>query len=393
MRFEIMQRAKRKICVVTGSRAEYGILYWLLREIQADSKLKLQVAVTGMHLEPPFGNTYKQIEKDGFKIDIKVPLGISGDSDKAIACASGKAVAGFGEAFSRLNPDIVVVLGDRFEICAASFAAVLSRVPVAHIHGGEITQGAFDDMLRHAVTKMAHFHFVSHPAYAKRVVQMGESPKRVFHVGAPGLDHLRHTKLLTLKELEAALGIAVTKNTAVVTFHPTTLEKGAAKRQSENLLRAIQQSGIHAVFTLPNADPENRVIANLIKAYVRGNPTKAQAYASLGTVKYLSLLKHAGLMVGNSSSGIIEAPSFKLPVVNIGTRQLGRIRAKNVIDCGEDSSSILQAIRKASSERFLNSLKNLQNPFGDGRSSARIKNILKRVNISKLSKGFYDLPQ
>ncbi|NQU17110.1 MAG: UDP-N-acetylglucosamine 2-epimerase (hydrolyzing) [Candidatus Saganbacteria bacterium] len=386
-----MSKKIRKICIVTGSRADYGLLYWLMKEIKSDKDLLLQIVAAGMHLSSRFGLTYKQILRDEFKIDAKVDLLKNSDTDQAIALSIGRGVIGFARVFSKLSSDVVVLLGDRFETLAAATSAMILGIPIAHIHGGEVTEGAYDDSIRHAITKMAHLHFVSHNIYAMRVVQMGENPKRVFNYGAPGLDSIRQVTLLTRKELEKELNFVLGSDVVLVTYHPTTLEKGAAKNQIKNILNALAQTDLRIVFTVPNADSENQVIYDEIMEFVRNNPEKAIIFKSLGQLKYLSLLKCVGLMLGNSSSGVIEAPSFKLPVVNIGTRQTGRLKANNVIDTDCKTASIIMAIKKAKSTSFGESMVSLKNPFGDGRSSKKIKNKLKNFRFSGLAKGFYDI--
>ncbi len=384
---------RRKICVVTGSRAEYGLLSGLMKEIAEDPALELQVVVTGAHLEPRFGMTVRQIVKDGFKIAARVPMGLKADMDVAVAAAAGQAVRGLGTAFSRLSPDIAVVLGDRFEILAAAMAATLMRCPLAHIHGGEVTQGAYDDAIRHAVTKMAHLHFASHPAHARRIIQMGEPPQRVLNVGAMGVDNIRCLPLLSREALEKELSWRIGDDSAMVTFHPVTLYKGQARAQVSAMLAALQRSGLRCLFTMPNADPENHVIRREILSFVKRHSARAVVFESLGTLRYLSLMKYVAVMVGNSSSGIIEAPSFSLPVVNIGDRQKGRLRASNVIDCRDTETAVLRAIRQALSVRFQGKMQGMKNPYGDGLAASRIKRILKHVPLKGLIvKSFNDMP-
>ncbi|MFH1791016.1 MAG: UDP-N-acetylglucosamine 2-epimerase [Candidatus Omnitrophota bacterium] len=385
------KKSKRKICVVTGSRAEYGIIYWLLKEIMGDPDLCLQLAVTGMHMEKKFGSTYRQIEKDGFRIDAKILMGLSDDTEEGVTRSMGLGFTGFGRAFARLRPDIVVVSGDKFEILAAAGAALVSRIPIAHIHGGEITEGAYDDAVRHAVTKMAYYHFVSHAEYAGRVIQMGEDPARVFNYGAPGIDNMKRLKLKGKNELEDELGMKFTGNEALLTFHPVTLEKGQAGSQIRTLIRAVHDAGLRVIFTMPNADQENDVIFREIRKYVKAHPACSRWFTSLGQTSYLSLMKYIRLMIGNSSSGIVESPSFRLPVVNVGIRQKGRIKAPNVIDAACGYSEIRKAIKKALSPGFSESLKGLRNPFGDGRASGRIKDRLKRMDLNTCVKKFRDL--
>lgn len=382
---------KRKICIITGSRAEYGLLYFLMREIKYDPALQLQLVVTGMHLEEKFGATYQQILHDRFLIDAKIPMQLTSDTDSGIVRSVGLEMVGLARTYKRLQPDIVVILGDRFEMLAAATAATLFRIPVAHIHGGEVTEGAYDDAMRHAITKLSSLHFVAHPVYAHRVIQMGEDPQYVFNYGAPGLDAIRRLKLLNKQTLERELGIILGNDVALVTFHPATKEPGMAYTQIKNLIRALDRSGLRMIFTMPNADAENSHIFREIREYIRNNPKRAVAYASLGQLRYLSLMKYVGLMVGNSSSGIYEAPTFRLPVVNVGIRQKGRERTRNVIDVLDNETAILKGIHKAISVRFRKSLSGLKNPFGNGRTSPRIKNTLKSVRLEPLAKRFHDM--
>lgn len=378
--------------MVSGSRAEYGLLRWLMSEIDRDRDLVLQTVVCGMHLSARFGLTYREIVKDGFKINAKVKMSLDSDRDHDIVNATAEAMVGFGRAFEKLKPDIIVLLGDRFEILAAANAATLMRLPIAHIHGGEVTAGAYDEAIRHAITKMALFHFVAHEDYARRVVQMGESPERIFNFGAPGLDNIKKLKLLNKKELEQDLDFALGRDVALVTYHPATMEKGQALSHVRELLMALDQNGLRSIFTMPNADAENQAIRDAIGAYVKRHPQTTKVFDSLGQLRYLSLLKQVGLMVGNSSSGIIEAPSFQLPVVNIGSRQSGRLKAQNIIDADNSAAGIRQAIETARSKEFTDFLKGTKNPFGNGTAGARIKNYLKKANLNMKKKAFYDLP-
>lgn len=386
-----MPRHRRKICVITASRADYGLLYWLMKEIKDDSSLTLQIVVTGMHLESRFGKTYRQIQKDGFNIDAFVDMKLESDTDIGIAKSCAREISGCAVALKRLKPDIVVILGDRFEMLPAAFCALLSGIPIAHIHGGELTKGSYDDSIRHAISKMAYLHLVAHRQYARRVIQMGEEPHRVFNVGACGLDNIKCLKLLPKKELEDELKIKLDKDVAVVTFHPVTCEKLKTKEYIKNLIKALQKTNLRVIFTMPNADAENGIIFKDIKKCVKAYPDKFNVFVSLGQRRYLSLMKEVGLMVGNSSSGILEAPSFRLPVVNIGTRQKGRIKAVNVIDADYDIDSISKAILKARSTSFKDSLNNLKNPFGNGMAGKKIKNILKYADLGYMGKTFYDL--
>ncbi len=387
---------KRKIAVVTGTRADYGLLYWLLKEIKKDKDLDLQLIVTGMHLSPEFGLTYKEIEKDGFEIDDKVEILLSSDSEVGTTKAVGLGCIGFSESFNNLNLDMVAVLGDRFEILSASIAAVIARIPLIHLHGGEITQGLIDEPIRHSITKMATYHFPATERYKKRIIQLGENPKRIFNYGMSGLDNIYKFDLLTKKELEEALKFKFNKKSAIVTYHPVTLENNTVEKQIDNLLQAIYKSNINTIFTKSNADNGGRLINKKIKGFVKKHPKDYIFIDNLGQLRYLSVLKHVDLMIGNSSSGLTEAPSFKLPVVNIGYRQKGRVKADNVIDCNYEIEDIYKGIEKAISKDFSNHIKNMNNPydkFGDGRTSFRIKEKLKNIklNESVIKKDFYDI--
>jgi GDP/UDP-N,N'-diacetylbacillosamine 2-epimerase (hydrolysing) len=384
---------KRRICIITGSRADYGLLYWLMQEIQADEQLELQLMVTGMHLSPEFGLTWQQIVQDGFSIHRKVETLLSADTPSAISKSIGLGLIGFADAFEALQPDIVVVLGDRFEIFAAVQAAMNCRIPIAHIHGGELTEGAIDDAIRHAITKMAHLHFTATENYRQRVIQLGESPARVFNVGAPGLDAVFRLPLLDRQQLEVSLDFKLGKRNVLVTFHPVTLEKATAAEQFGNLLSALDGfDDLHIMFTNPNADAEGRVIIGMIERYRQRYPERVASFVSLGSLRYLSALQYMNAVVGNSSSGIIEAPAFKIGSINIGERQKGRLCAKSVIHCEPDVSAITQAFNTLFSKEFLTQLTSLQNPYGNGGASAAIKTLLKSTPLEGLlKKKFYDL--
>lgn len=383
---------KRKVCVITGSRAEYGLLRALMERLRGSSAFELQTVVTGMHLAPAFGSTWKQIEKDGFPIARKIEMPLDDDSAVGLSGAMGAGLIGFGKAFAELAPDLAVVLGDRFELLSATAAALVSRVPVAHLHGGERTDGAFDDSIRHAVTKMSHLHFTSTEAYRRRVIQMGESPDRVFNVGAIGLDGIRLMPRMGEAELESALGIPLSGKILLVTFHPATLDDDPSARQFQSLLRALDGlKDAFVVFTKANADTGGREINSLIDAYAAANPHRCKSFASLGPL-YLPLLSRVDAVVGNSSSGIIEAPSLGRVTVNIGDRQHGRIKADSVIDCPPETEAILAAIRLATSAEFKASLVNLSNPYGDGHAADKIVEILSGEDWGMLTrKVFHDL--
>jgi len=383
---------KRKICVVTGSRAEYGLLYWVLRDIQRAPDLELQLVVTGMHLSSEFGSTSMQIENDGFEIHHRVEMLLSSDSAVGVTKSTGLGMIGFADAFDSLKPDIVLLLGDRFELLAAASAALFAVIPIAHIHGGEVTTGAFDDAIRHSITKMAHLHFTSTKKYRNRVIQLGENPANVFNVGAPGIDHIHRLKLLEREELEKKLGLSLGSSSLLITFHPATLEPGTAKRDFEVLLRALDQlEHVSLVFTKANADTEGRSINEMIDGYVASR-TNAIAHTSLGQLLYLSTMKEVQGVVGNSSSGIIEAPSLKVGTLNIGDRQTGRVRAASVIDCPPTYEKIRSALEKLMSAEFQIGLPDVVNPHGGGNVSKKIVDVLKTVTPSDLiNKRFHDL--
>ena len=378
----------RKIAVITGTRAEYGLLYWVIKEIHKAPELELQLIVTGMHLLPEYGLTVREIEKDGFPIAERVRMLLSSDNEIAIATSMGQGMIGFAKAYERLKPDIVLVLGDRFEISAAVSAAVPFNIPVAHIHGGESTEGVIDELFRHAITKMSSIHFTSTPKYAERIIQMGEQPERVFCFGAPGLDSIHKLKLLEKQELANELKLPVERQWGVLTYHPVTHENNSGRNHVETLLNVVEGfSELYWILTLPNADTGSRAIIKVVEKFVHNNSGMACLFSSLGQLRYLSLLKNAAIMVGNSSSGLIEAPSLELPVVNIGDRQKGRIRAANVIDVPVcDQNEIETALNKAVSKDFKESIKGLKNPYGEGHTSEKIVEILRTVSLSDLSK-------
>ena len=383
---------KRKICVVTGTRAEYGLLYWLMKEIEADKELQLQLIVTGMHLSPEFGLTYKEIEKE-FKIDKKIEMLLSSDTSIGISKSMGLAQISFAEAYEELKPDIVVVLGDRYEIFSATSAAMITKIPVAHLHGGETTEGAFDESIRHSITKMSHLHFTATEEYKNRVIQLGEHPSRVFNVGGMGIENIKRLKLLTKDEFEESIEFKLNKKNILVTFHPVTLENSTAKEQFQELLDAIDElEDTNIIFTKANSDTDGRVINQMIDEYVTKNSYKSVGFTSLGQLRYLSALQFVDAMVGNSSSGLAETPSFKIGTINIGDRQKGRIKASSVIDCEPNKSLIYQAFLKLYSEEFQKIIKDTINPYGDGCASKKIVEILKTVDLEDiLKKSFYDL--
>ena len=381
----------RKICVITGGRAEYGLLRWVMQGIRDDPELDLQLVVTGMHLSPAFGSTYLDIERDGFQIDAKVPVMTELDTPVGVARSMGLGLAGFSQAFADLRPDVIVVLGDRYEIFSAVAAALVARIPVAHLHGGELTEGAFDDALRHAITKMSHLHFVAAQPYRQRVMQLGEAPDNVFLVGGLGVDSMLREPLLSRHELEQALDFSFGMRTVLVTCHPATLSAASPGEQMAELLLALEaMPDTHFIFTLPNADNGGREITAHIDKFVARNP-RAKAYAALGQQRYFSCLAHCDMVVGNSSSGLTEAPSFKKPTVNIGDRQRGRLKASSVIDCEPTSASITAALDRACSADFKQSLENAINPYGDGGAADKVVAKLKEHPLESLiPKVFFD---
>ena len=323
----------KKVCVVTGTRAEYGLLRWVMEGIRDSELLDLQLIVTGAHLSSEFGLTYRDIEADGFVIDHKVEMLLSSDTNVGVSKSVGLAITGLAEAYEHLKPDIVLLVGDRYEMWAAGAATTIARIPIAHIHGGELTEGAIDDVIRHGLTKMAHLHFVAAPEFRQRVIQLGESPERVFTVGAVGLDSIAKVPIMSPEELQASLGVELGEKNLLVTFHPVTLESGSARSQMKSLLDALEAfPDVHTFITLPNADTESREIIRLIRDYDARSP-RATAFTSLGQARFHSLMYYTDGVVGNSSSGMIEAPAMDRPTVNIGSRQDGRLRASSVIDC------------------------------------------------------------
>jgi len=382
---------KRKICIVTGTRAEYGLLYWLIKEIADDDDLQLQIIATGMHLSPEFGLTYHQIEADGFSIDAKVEMLLSSDTPVGIAKSIGLGVIGFADALERLKPDILVVLGDRFEILAAAQAALISRIPIAHIHGGETTEGAFDEQIRHTITKFSQWHFVAAEPYRKRVIQLGESPDRVFNVGSPGLDHLQYMDWLDRPTLERLLELKLRSPLFLVTYHPVTLDKKSPSIAMQELLFALDRfTDATVILTYPNADTGGRVLIKQIDRWVSQNQHRAKAFVSLGQQRYLSLMGEADVIIGNSSSGLTEAPALKKATVNIGDRQKGRLKAQSVIDTPEESSNIIVAIQKALSDEFHAMLPSVKSWYGSGNVSQQIKEKLKAVTLQP-QKSFFDI--
>ena len=382
----------RKVCVITGTRADYSLLRWVMQGIKEDAVLNLQIIATGMHLSPEFGLTYKVIEADGFEIDRKVEVLTSSDTPVGIAKSMGLGMIGFADALKELNPDLIVVLGDRFEIFAAVATALVARIPVAHLHGGEVTEGAFDEAFRHSITKMAHLHFVAADEYKQRVIQLGEQPERVFLVGGLGIDNLKHLKLLDRNLLEDDLGFKFGKKNLLITFHPVTLENASTVKQMQALLDALTKlEDTQLIFTMPNADTDGRVLIKMVKQFASQH-ANAHAFTSLGQLRYLSCIAQVDGVVGNSSSGLTEVPSFKKGTINIGDRQRGRLQATSVVNCKPDQKSIADAINILYVPDFQLNLNQVRNPYGEGGASEKIVSILKIMNIKNIvKKAFYDL--
>ena len=384
--------SKRKICIVTGSRADYGLLYWLMKEVETDKNLKLQLIVTGMHLGSKFGLTYKEIEKD-FKIDKKINISLSSDTSEGISRSMGIAQKSFSKAYNELKPDIVVVLGDRYEIFSAVSSAMISRIPIAHIHGGEATEGLIDEAIRHCITKMSHLHFTATEEYSKRVMQLGEVPSRVFNVGGAGIENIKRLKFLTKEELEKAINFKLNIKNILVTFHPITLESKTSKKHFQEILNSLDElKDTNIIFTKANSDADGKIINQMIDQYTKKNSYKSIGVASLGQLNYLSALQYVDFVAGNSSSGIAEAPSFKIGTINIGDRQNGRIKAESIVDCLSNKKSIKRAIKIIYSAKFKKLLKGVKNPYGDGYASKKIIKVLKTVKLENiLKKKFFDI--
>ncbi len=386
----------RKICVVTGTRAEYGLLSRLMQMIKDSEHTELQIIATNMHLSSKYGNTYQEIEKDGFTIDKKIPILEEGkDTAKDTVLSMSKALAGFAEAYDELKPDMVVVLGDRYEILAAATAALIERIPIAHIHGGEITEGAYDDAIRHSITKMSHLHFTSTEQYRKRVIQLGEQPDRVFYVGALGVENIKKFPLLSKKEIEQDVKFKLDENTILVTYHPVTLGEHTAEQDIKEFIAALEErKDLRVFFTMPNSDTGAQAIVDAINDFVEKNGDRAVAYKSLGIKRYLSVMKYAGAVVGNSSSGLIEVPSFGIPTLNIGDRQKGRISASSVYDCETDKKSILKGLDFIMSPAFRKYAAQSHNPYDKEGTVKTIFDVISTYPLEELKqKHFYDINQ
>ena len=383
----------RKICVVTGTRAEYGLLRWVMEGICQSSELELQLIVTGMHLSPEFGLTVDAIEGDGFYINHKVEMLLSSDTVVGITKSMGLGMIGFADALAELKPDLLLVLGDRYEIFAAAASAMIARIPIAHLHGGEATEGLIDEPIRHSISKMSHLHFVAAEEYRRRVIQLGEQPEHVFNVGGLGIDNILRLKLLSRDELEAELGFKFAKFNLLITFHPVTLEQNTSAQQMDELLSVLSElKGVGLIFTMPNADTEGRILFRKIEDFCACH-SQAHTFTSLGQLHYLSSIQYVDGVIGNSSSGLLEVPSFKKGTINIGDRQRGRLSAKSIINCEPERKSIDEAIKHLFSAEFQAKLSLVENPYGTGGASDAIVRRLEKQSLDNLiKKSFYDLP-
>lgn len=379
----------KRICIVTGTRAEYGLLYWIIKGIHEDPQFELQLLVTGMHLSSDFGLTWKEIKKDGFPITRKIKMLLSTDTAVDISKSNALAQISFAKVFDELKPEIIVLLGDRTETFAAASAALIAGIPIAHIHGGELTEGAYDDAIRHSITKMSQLHFTAAEEYRNRVIQLGEQPAKVINVGAVGLENIKKLKLLSKKAFEKSISQVLFSKNILITFHPVTLEHNSAQEQFQQLLDAVDElKDTLLIFTKPNSDKDGRIIIKMIDDFVAKNPKKSVAFTSLGQLRYLSAIQYMDAVVGNSSSGIIEVPIFNIPTVNIGDRQKGRIMGPTIFNCLPTKKDIKTALEKAF--KFDKST-NWKHPYGDGESSKKIVDILKKTHSINIKKKFYDL--
>ncbi len=384
----------RKICVFTGTRAEYGILSNLMKLINQDENLQLQIIATNMHLSPEFGLTYKEIEEDGFSIDKKVEMLLSSDTSVGILKSMGLATIGFADALSELKPDLAVILGDRYEMLAAAQTCMISHIPIAHLYGGEITEGAYDDSIRHAITKLSHLHFTSTEEYRNRVIQMGEQPERVFHVGSLGIDNILKEKIMSLEDLAKSLDFNLGEKFLLVTFHPVTMEQGAATEQCTALLNALKEllPQYKVLFTLPNSDTDSRDILKLIQVFVKEHSKHCIAVSSLGKKRYYSALKYAAAVIGNSSSGLVEAPTMHIPTLNIGNRQKGRCKGASVVDCNATEKDIKEGLKKVLSQEMIEVAKSSENPYYKKNTLEQIFSIIKNCSLDNLTeKIFYNI--
>ena len=385
----------RKICFVTGTRAEYGLLSRLMRIVNDSEHTQLQIIATNMHLSPKYGNTYQEIENDGFAIDYKIPIideNAANDSH-SIVLEMSRALSGFADAYRELQPDMIVVLGDRYEILAAAEAAMIMRIPIAHIHGGEITEGAYDDAIRHSITKMSHLHFAATEEYRRRIIQLGEQPDRVFYTGAIGVENIKKLQLMSKAEIEKEIGFEIDKKTILVTYHPVTLGNRTAKDDINDFIAALdERKDLRFIFTMPNSDTGGQFITDAITEFVAKNSKRAKAFKSLGVIRYLSVMRQVAAVVGNSSSGLIEAPSFRIPTLNIGERQNGRIAAESVYNCASDKESILNGLNMVLSKDFRTFASSIQNPYEKENAAEEIFKVICTYPIEQLKqKHFYDI--
>lgn len=384
----------KRVCILTATRAEYGLLKPIIDKLNRTEEFEIRLVVTGAHLSPEFGLTYQEIENDGYAIDEKIEILLSADTSSSISKSMGLAMISFADYFSRIKPDMLIVLGDRYETLAVSIAAMNQRIPIAHLYGGETTEGAVDESIRHAITKLSYLHFTSTEQYRKRVIQLGEHPERVFCVGAIGIENIKCVKLLSKPGLEEAICFPLDRPYAVVTFHPVTLEQSQAEQQTTQLLEACSQcNDMKFIFTRANADTDGRIINKFIDDFVAEN-RNAVVFSSLGMLRYLSALKYASMVIGNSSSGLVEAPSFGIPTINIGDRQRGRIQGDSIINCKPECKDIKNAIDLALTSEFTEKAKLTVNPYGDGNVSSKIVDEIKKFLLNgtiNLKKKFYDL--
>ena len=383
----------RKVCIVTGTRAEYGLLSRLMWLIRADHDLTLQIIATNMHLSPEFGLTYKEIEADGFTIDKKVPMPKLADTSNGIVKSMAVELSGIADAYEELRPDLIVILGDRYEMLVAATAALVYKIPIAHIHGGEITEGAFDDAIRHAITKMSHLHFTSTEEYSRRVIQLGEQPDRVFYVGSLGVENIKKITLMSKDEIEKSLGFELNKKTVIATYHPVTVTKGNNRIEMDEFLTALdEEKNIRILFTMPNSDTGGAYISEKINEFVARNKERAIAFTSLGVKRYLSAMSHVAAVIGNSSSGIIEVPSLGIPTLNIGDRQKGRVICDSIISCHSNKDSIRNGLKKVLSEEMAEIAKEVRNPYEKENTAQSIFNVIKSYSLNNLTqKSFYNL--
>lgn len=378
--------------MVTGTRADFGLLSPLIAEIQNDQEMQLQLIVTAMHLSPEFGFTVQEIEKKGFFIDKKVECLLTSDTAVGITKSLGLAMIGFADALNELSPDLLIILGDRTEMLAAATTALIANIPIAHIHGGETTEGAYDESIRHSITKMSSLHFASTETYRHRIIQLGEHPDLVFNVGAIGLDSIKNLVLLSKDEFEQSINFKLAKNNVLITFHPVTLENQSAQEQFEAILDVLNSlKETHFIFTHSNSDKDGRVINRMIEQFVDQNQNRAVAFKSMGQLRYLSALKYMDVVLGNSSSGIIEVPYFNIPTINVGDRQKGRILSESVIQAEPTNEAISLAYEKATDITFITHIKNQEQLYGSGNAVEKILNVLRNQNVINLKKSFYDI--